>query len=138
LVLALGTSIANVVLVFLHQTPVAVPKSYILEPVALGGLISVTYFNHTRSRTSSSLLLVFWPLYLVALVAWIRTLVETRLPELDNVIILKSVTAILGLLSLPLECFGPEPDAHTDEDRDKAQEESPIVTANLYSIWVRF
>ncbi|EAU90288.2 metal resistance protein YCF1 [Coprinopsis cinerea okayama7 len=107
-------------------------QSYIFESVALLAAIIITYFNHTRTRTSSSVLLLFWPLYFLGLVLWFRTVVLTKLALFTPIVVLKGVTLALGLLSLVVETVGPEPDARADE---KAQEESPVVTANIYSIW---
>lgn len=133
LVSAAGVSVANAILVVLQDTSVPVFQYYLLEPIALASAIPLTFLNHTRTRTSSTVLLLFWPLYLVALGFWLRTIIDTRLASFSTILILKGVTAGLGFLSFILECVGPEPDHVTD---DKSQEESPIVTANIFSIWV--
>ncbi|KAF6761448.1 metal resistance protein YCF1 [Ephemerocybe angulata] len=132
LVAAVGVSTANAVLIAVQHKNVPVFQYYLLEPVALVSAIATTYFSHTRTRTSSTTLLLFWPLYLLALSFWTRTVIETRLASFTTILILKAVTVGLGLLSFIFECVGPEPDAIPD---DKATEESPIVTANIFSIW---
>lgn len=103
---------------------------YLLEPVALAATILLTYFNHTRTRRSSTILLLFWPLYLLLLGLWTRTILQTRLETFRHILVLKGVTVGLGLIAFLLECAGPEPEG------PKANEESPLVTANIFSVWV--
>ncbi|KAJ2933863.1 hypothetical protein H1R20_g3220, partial [Candolleomyces eurysporus] len=131
LLAALGVSIANAILIVTQRRTVPVVQYYRLEPVALAFSILLTYLNHTRTRTSSTALLLFWPLYFLALGFWTRTIIDTRLSSFSTILIFKAVTVGLSLLSFILECVGPEPDAVPD---DKV-EESPILTANIFSIW---
>jgi hypothetical protein len=123
-------SVANAVLIVIQRKAAPVVQYYRLEPVALAFFALLTYFNHTRTRTSSTALLLFWPFYFLALGFWTRTMIETRLPSFSTVLILKAVTVGLSLLSFILECVGPEPDTVPDE------RESPILTANIFSLWV--
>jgi hypothetical protein len=130
---ALGTGVANVVLIAVHSQSVPVFQYYALEPVAIFIATVLTYFNHTRNRTSSTILLLFWPTYLLALGFWLRTTIDTRLATYTHILILKSLSLGLGILSFLLECAGPEPEGPPE---GKDTEESPIVTANIFSIWV--
>lgn len=82
------------------------------------------------------MILVVWPLYLLSLGVWARTVVETRFSPLKVVLILKGVVVGLTSISFFLECLGPE---FTAEDRpeptEKGHVESPLLTANVFSIW---
>lgn len=131
---AFGSSVASLVIVLIHhQKSVPVLESYILEPVALFSSIVFTYYNHTRQRTSSSILLIFWPVYVVALVIWARTISLRDLDHYRLLLILKGCVAVFGLASFALECIGPEIGLPKDE---KSIHENPILTANIFSQWV--
>ncbi|KAH8093747.1 metal resistance protein YCF1 [Cristinia sonorae] len=136
LLLATGTSLANLILLILTRRHVALLQSYILEILALVTAIFLTYINHWRTRTSSSLVLLLWPTYLVGLAIWARTVSATNFAALKVVLILKGVMACLAAVSFLLECMGPE---FTAEDRpphpEKGHVESPLLTANIFSIW---
>jgi hypothetical protein len=125
--------VANVVFIAVHDESVPVFQYYALEPLAIFIATVLTYFNHTRNRTSSTILLLFWPTYLLALGFWLRTTIDTRRAAYTHIFILKGVSLGLGILSFLLECAGPEPEGPPE---GKDTEESPIVTANIFSIWV--
>ncbi|KAJ3985950.1 multidrug resistance-associated ABC transporter [Lentinula detonsa] len=132
LVLALITSFTNLILILLIHEPVPLLQSYILEPIAFLGIISLTYYNHTRSRNSSAALLIYWPVYTIAVLIWARTAMikdhnMSRLP-----VALKCAAGGLGLLSFGLECIGPEFDQKSE---DTGSHENPVITANIFSIW---
>jgi hypothetical protein len=105
--------------------------------MSLASALSLTYFNHTRTRTSSSILLLFWPLYIVGLAIWIRTVISNNSDELRVLLALKCLVGCFGILSFGLECFGPEYYALPLLD-DKVVLENPVITANIFSIWVSF
>ena len=127
---ALIVSIANVLFTVFHpNNPVPVLYSYLLEPFTLTSILIFTYFNHTRTRSSSTLLLIFWPLYIVATAAWIRTVMSRDLDRFLVILSLKCATLGLAAVAFGFECKGPE-----FEDNFG----SPILTANIYSIWVTF
>ncbi len=50
---------------------------------------------------------------------------------------LKNATLLLGLISLGLECLGSTfaPEDTPKSEHGEAHIESPLLTANLYSIW---
>lgn len=126
----LAAFVVSVVNVFAVSKAAPVFESYVLEPLAFIGAASLTYVNHTRSRRSSTMLLVYWPISTLGLAIWIRSnLIQGRLPGI--VIILKTVSGGLGLLSLALECIGPE----IGLDTEKSETENPTLTANVYSLW---
>jgi ATP-binding cassette, subfamily C (CFTR/MRP), member 1 len=125
---ALIVSIANVLFAIFHpDNPVPVLYSYLLEPFALTSIIIFTYFNHTRTRSSSTLLLIFWPLYFAAIAVWIRTVISRDLDRFLVILSYKCATLGLAAVAFGLECKGPE---------FKNNFDSPIFTANVYSIWV--
>jgi ATP-binding cassette subfamily C (CFTR/MRP) protein 1 len=125
---ALIVSIANVLFTIFHpNNPVPVLYSYFLEPFALTSILIFTYFNHTRTRSSSTLLLIFWPLYIAAITAWIRTVLSRDLDRFLVILSLKCATLGLAAVAFGFECKGPEFEDNFD---------SPILTANVYSIWV--
>ncbi|KAJ3500325.1 hypothetical protein NLJ89_g9851 [Agrocybe chaxingu] len=132
LTISFGSSLANVVLVaYLHKS-VPVLQSYIVEPLTLAAVVVFSYFNHTRTRTASALLLVFWPLYICAMVVWTRTVISKGLHSFVVILSLKLTTVGAGAISYALECFGPEVGLLPS---DKLNKESPLLTANIYSIW---
>ncbi|KAG6899872.1 hypothetical protein C0993_005842 [Termitomyces sp. T159_Od127] len=134
LLASLIVSVSNLLFVLLVRKSVPVVYSYVIEPLALASAISLTYLNHTRTRTSSSTLLIFWPLYLFSLTIWIRSVLLTRVDDGHIILALKSIVGALGLVSFALEIFGPEYDVvHTLGD--KLHMESPLNTANIFSIW---
>lgn len=127
--LAVLTSCANLVFVYLEHVPVPVLQSYILEIVALAATIPLTYLTHMRTRTSSSVLLLFWPSYTVAFAIWARTLTATASPSQVLILLaLKSAVTTLGIASFALECLAPE-------QVQASKHENPIITANIFSRW---
>jgi len=109
--------------------------SYILEPVALLSAICLTYLNHTRQRSSSATLLLFWPLFTTVGGIWIRTRHDVGLGHFQQIVITKVIIIWLGLLSFALECISPEYGLGPQLG-EKAFADSPILTANVFSIWV--
>ncbi|KAF9048225.1 multidrug resistance-associated ABC transporter [Hymenopellis radicata] len=134
LTLAFCVGIANLcVAIYLHKF-VPVLQSYILEPVSIAGAIFLTYYNHTRTRSSSAFLLIYWPVYLLALAIWIRTTLSSGSHISRVTVALKAAIGGLGLLSFCLECIGPEK-VPGKEHNENEPPESPIITANIFSIW---
>jgi len=128
------TSVVNVVLIIYFDKPVPVLKAYILEPTALASIAIFTYANHTRTRRASTILLVFWPLYFVVLAIWYRTsLAKDQNPTLF-ILALRGVTVATGAFSYIFECMGPEIGSPV---LDKTYSENPVLTASIYSVWVR-
>ncbi|KAG6837154.1 hypothetical protein H0H93_013744 [Arthromyces matolae] len=127
-------SIANLFFILFSRKSAPVVYSYVLEPLALASAISLTYMNHLRTRTSSSVILIFWPLYLSALLVWIRTVLLAQIDNFRLVIAFRIATATLGLASFALEIFGPEFGMEPALE-DKVNMESPLYTANIFSVW---
>ncbi|KAL0574610.1 hypothetical protein V5O48_007360 [Marasmius crinis-equi] len=132
LVLAFLASIANIFSVVYLKKRVPVIQSYILEPLSLLAILSLTYVNHTRTRRSSTILLVYWPLYIIALGIWTRTAVSNGWHHFHLPLGLKWATGGLGILSFALELIGPEFDL---KPKDMTHQEHPTLTANIFSIW---
>lgn len=133
---ALFASTFNLIDILLTRVDVPVLASFILEPVAILSAISLTYLNHTRQRCSSTTLLLFWPLFAAATGIWIRTRLTVGLGLYFPIIISKVVVVSLGLLAFAFECISPEYGAEPQLG-EKIYAESPFLTANIFSIWVR-
>lgn len=112
-----------------------VVQASILESISLMAALPLTYLNHTRTRTSSSILLLFWPSYVAALAIWIRTVIGSNYSELRVLLVFRCAVVCSGIFAFGLECIGPEHGTEPSLD-DKIVLESPIVTANIFSIWV--
>lgn len=95
----------------------------------------LTRANHNRSPTSSSILLLFWPLYATGLLVWARTIISTDLPAFRYTLALKLAVGILGLGSFAFECLGSGFNDCEDEAADKLYLQNPILRANIFSIW---
>jgi ATP-binding cassette subfamily C (CFTR/MRP) protein 1 len=95
----------------------------------------LTYLNHVRTRTSSTILLLFWPAYTLVNAVWTRTLVLEGLPTTDKAILgLKWTVVGLGLVTLVLECLGSETfDELATED---GRIENPVIIANTFEMQV--
>ncbi|KAL1677546.1 P-loop containing nucleoside triphosphate hydrolase protein [Schizophyllum commune] len=131
---ALGLSSASAILLGLRHISVAVRQVYILEPIALASAILLTYFNHTRSRVSSTTLLLFWPAYAIALGLWLRTALSLHpFADIRILVSLKAATLACGMLSCVLECWRPEFDVPPKIDEVTGHQEHPLTTANVYS-----
>jgi ATP-binding cassette, subfamily C (CFTR/MRP), member 1 len=137
LVLAVGTSAVTSALIIVTKRPVTFIQPYILEVIALALSLPLTYLNHYRTRTSATLILLFWPLYALVTLVWARTTWHSNFSAFRIVFYLKNATLFWALASLGLEClgstFGPE-DVPKNEHGD-GHTESPLLTANIYSIW---
>ncbi|KAJ3561287.1 hypothetical protein NP233_g10282 [Leucocoprinus birnbaumii] len=131
---ALAASTFNLINILLTHLDVPVLPSYILEPAAILSAISLTYLNHTRQRSSSTTLLLFWPVFAAAGLLWVRTRLLIGLELYRPIVISKIVAIGLGLLSFALESLGPEYGSEIQLG-EKIYAESPILTANVFSIW---
>uniref|UniRef100_A0A8H8CHK1 Metal resistance protein YCF1 n=1 Tax=Psilocybe cubensis TaxID=181762 RepID=A0A8H8CHK1_PSICU len=131
LFLSFIASFVNVLLILTQHNVVPVIQAYILEPFAILSILIFTFFNHTRTRTASTFLLIFWPCYALACAIWARTTLLRDPDSVTTIVSLKTVSLGLGLISYAVECLGSE----IDPPADKAVKENPIVTANIYSVW---
>ncbi|KAF8638952.1 hypothetical protein AX16_010426 [Volvariella volvacea WC 439] len=128
---ALSTTVVMVIL-FSHQT-VGVPAYYMLEPLALFLAACLAHSNHIRSRNSSTILLLFWPVYTASLGVWTRTIsFKHYLPV--ELLILKWMTIVAGLLAFALELRAPQRVISLDE-LGMLSQENPVITANIFSRW---
>lgn len=132
---ALATNVATLVLILTGSQDVAVLLPHILEPTAILVGMILTYLNHIRARTSATLILMFWPLYTISLVAWGRTTYTIHQGWDTLFMSLECSVTMLGLVSLALECLGPYDVIPAESG--KAQVENPLLTANTFSKWVR-
>ena len=96
----------------------------------------LTTLNHYRSRTSSSVLLLFWPVYALAILVWTRTALAVSPATLPPVVAIRAIVTLLGLAAFALECLGPEfSPEDSPEQLEKGHAESPLLTANIFSQW---
>jgi ATP-binding cassette, subfamily C (CFTR/MRP), member 1 len=132
-------SLADLGIIVFHHVPVPVLQSYILESVALLLIWFLVYTNHTRSRTSSSVVLLFWPPYLLGLAVWFRTLLlmHPHASQVETLFVLRCVVAGTGLASFALELIAPKFEFSIDDDNefDEGHVPNPILTANIFSKW---
>ena len=118
-----------------HQSP-AIYISLLSQTLAFLVLPALTRHNDLRARRSSTLLLLFWPVYLTGYIIWARTAAATNWIHRHQVdFILASVLALFGLFHWILECFGPEHGKDATQVPHRDPNESPFETANAYSRW---
>ncbi|TBU30707.1 metal resistance protein YCF1 [Dichomitus squalens] len=134
--LAFIASCANLILILATRKQVAFLPSYALEIASLSCALILSWQNHYRARTSSSLLLLFWPVYAAATIVWARTSLTISPNGALPVVIGRGVVAIFGLVAFALECLGPEfSPEDSPEPLVKGHVESPLLTANIFSKW---
>lgn len=123
------TSFVNAILVYGSPSRVGivgVRETYILEVFFFSVSLSLTRLNHTRTRRSSSILLLFWPAYLLSLAVWTRTQFSRGVSLADKNVVLRLVVGALGLIAFCLENIGPEQGTSAPGD---------VTIANIFSIW---
>ncbi|KAF8586432.1 metal resistance protein YCF1 [Ramaria rubella] len=141
LVFTVICSVASLVLGLVHVAHLKWPISTgILNIVAFGVTPVLTYLNHMHTHTSSTILLLFWPVYAVCLLIWIRSVATTTpltLSKVDLDVWLYCAGAVFAAVSFVLELLGTDIQGDEDEYQEigKLENESPIVRANIYSIW---
>lgn len=134
LVALLGLS--DLIIVLILRENVAITQTYILELIAFAVLPFLTYANHTKTRSSSTILLLFWPAYLAYLAIWTRTLVATHTThDLQVPFAIRWAICGVGLLAFAVECMGPEYKPENFAEDGTLIAESPLVTANIFSVW---
>jgi ATP-binding cassette, subfamily C (CFTR/MRP), member 1 len=106
-----------------------------LEVTAFLVLPLLTHQNHTRTRRSSTITLLFWLAYFSALLIASRTTLEIARPHLPPILTLRWVIGGLGIIAFALECLGPEFRAEPADDKPRLNPESPLLTANIFSVW---
>lgn len=123
--LAVCISLVNAIIVFAFPSPdgvVGIRETYILEVLFLASSFSLTGLNHKRTHRSSSIILLFWPAYLLSLAVWTRTQISSA----DRNVALRLAVGALGFADFCLENVGPE---------QGTSESSDIINANIFSIW---
>jgi ATP-binding cassette subfamily C (CFTR/MRP) protein 1 len=128
LALAIIASCCNLFVVLSLKQTASVVWPYVLEPLALLASWILTRLNHRRTRSSSTILLIFWPAYIAALAIWSRSFLQHDASGRLFVFLSKWAVELFALPAYVLECISPD-------DSDKDNTESPIVTANVYSVW---
>ena len=106
----------------------------VLEAIAFLALLLLTHVNHTRTRRSSTIALLFWLTYFAALLIWSRTTLSFARTQLPPVFVLRWSIGALGLMAFALECLGPEYCAEPDST-PRLNPQSPLLTANIFSVW---
>ncbi|KAK0238750.1 P-loop containing nucleoside triphosphate hydrolase protein [Armillaria nabsnona] len=132
LTLAFSVSVANLLYAVYAKISVPVFQSYIFESLSLAAAVVLTFFNHTRARNSSTILLIYWPLHSLVYAIWTRTVLTNGFNHI--IFAFKSIIAGLGVLSFLLECVGPEVGSE-EKISEGMHAENPIITANVFSRW---
>ncbi|CAE6433317.1 unnamed protein product [Rhizoctonia solani] len=129
-----GLSCTHLVLEALrhHASIISTPViSALISLVASLFVGLLTYYNHTRTRRSSTILLTLWPFYLLAQVVVLRT--QLLLHESRSALFaLRCAFLAAGALSWALECFCPDR-VKQDPDAEPEEKELPYERANVYS-----
>ncbi|KLO11533.1 metal resistance protein YCF1 [Schizopora paradoxa] len=127
--LIICTSFANAILVFVSPSrsgDVGVRETYLLEVLFFTISAILTRLNHKRTRRSSSVILLFWPAYLLSLAVWTRTQISRGVSHSDVHVVLRLVVGALGSIDFCIENVGPEQGTSSPGD---------ITIANIFSIW---
>jgi ATP-binding cassette, subfamily C (CFTR/MRP), member 1 len=126
---AFATSAASVVIGFLHEHNLPV-----LEVVQTLALLPVPFLircNHLRTRRSSSIVLLFWPVYAIVNAIWTRTVISAGVSDIDKITLgLRWVLLGMGGVLLALEYLGPE--TWSELPNEHGRPENPVVIANIY------
>ena len=131
---ALAVSLTALGFILLGSQDVAILLPHVLEPTAILVAMILTYLNHTRARTSATLVLLFWPLYTIGLAIRGRTAYNMYQGRNLLFISLQFSAGLFGLTTLALECLGPYDVNYIESN--KVQVENPLLTANIFSKWV--
>ncbi|KAG9024994.1 hypothetical protein FS837_005122, partial [Tulasnella sp. UAMH 9824] len=131
-VLSLATLVAIAALVLTVNTstdPLHDESVYIaaLRAAVFPAVGLLTRSNHTKTRRSSTIVLAFFPVYIVAQAQWIKTSYESNGYTLTPLAAVISGLIGVAFLANLLECKGPE------RAEDLEEKENPYVTANFYS-----
>ncbi|KAG0695817.1 P-loop containing nucleoside triphosphate hydrolase protein, partial [Suillus ampliporus] len=126
--LAIVTSCFNLFVVSSLKQTASVVWPYVLEPLALLASWILTRLNHRRTLSSSTILLLFWPCYTTGLAIWSRSFAPDPVSKGLFVVLSKWAVELFALPAYALECISPD-------DSVKDNTESPMITANVYSIW---
>ena len=132
--LILSTGIVDLGIAISLPRYVSFYPSFILEAIAFLVLPLLTYLNHTRTRRSSTIALIFWLVYIPSLLIWTRTTLGLAGPRSPLVPALRWGIGALGAVAFALEFLGPEFRAELD-DKPRLNPESPQLTANIFSVW---
>lgn len=132
--LILSTGIVDLGIAIALPRYVSFFPSFILEAIAFLVLPLLTYLNHTRTRRSSTIALIFWLAYIPSLLIWTRTTLDLSGPRGPLVPTLRWGIGALGVVAFALESLGPEFRAEPD-DKPRLNPESPQLTANIFSLW---
>ncbi|KAG2035311.1 P-loop containing nucleoside triphosphate hydrolase protein [Suillus americanus] len=126
--LAIVASCFNLFVVLSLKRTASVVWPHVLEPLALLASWILTRLNHRRTRSSSTILLLFWPCYTVGLAIWTRSFAQDQVSKVLFVVLSKWAVELFAIPAYVLECVSPD-----DSVNDNT--ESPVVTANVYGIW---
>lgn len=134
--LILSIGLVDLVIASAHPQRVYFFPSLILQAAAFFVLPLLTYLNHTRTRRSSTIALLFWLAYFFAFLIWSRTAraLSTAVARPPPVLALRWAIGGLGVVAFALECLGPEFRAEPD-DKPRLNPENPLLTASIFSVW---
>jgi ATP-binding cassette subfamily C (CFTR/MRP) protein 1 len=128
-VIVLSLSNAAVTVALQH----VIPFTSIGETVAFLPAPFLTRLNHLRTRRSSSILLLFWPVYLLLCAVWTRTVISAEFSDVDKVTLaLRWSLLLTGLVSFILEYAGSE--SWSELAEEQGQPENPVVITNIFQM----
>jgi ATP-binding cassette, subfamily C (CFTR/MRP), member 1 len=129
----LSTSLVKLGIAVTNPQHVYFFPSFILEVTALLILPLLIYLNHTRTRRSSTIALIFWLTYIPAHLVWTRTTLDVGVSHTPISTFRWGICG-LSVVAFALECLGPEFRPEPD-NKPRLNPESPLLTANIFSVW---
>ncbi|KAM6496895.1 metal resistance protein YCF1 [Amanita muscaria] len=132
LVIAFAVSLAGAVFAFQGLETVTGFLPHFLEPASIFAGMLFTYFHHTRFRASATLSLLFWPIYILALMPWVRTTYIVNAHRYTVMMLFKCIVVLLGIAFFILENFTNYDVNASDLNKEG---ENPILRANIFSLW---
>ncbi|KAF8703060.1 ABC transporter transmembrane region, partial [Rhizoctonia solani] len=129
-----GLSSAHLILTVIqhHASVISAPVIDAVVTLISSLFVGVlTYYNHTRTRRSSTILLTLWPFYLLEQAVAIRT--QVLLHQSSSALFAIQCALLgVGVISWTLECFCPDR-VKQDPDAEPEDKELPYERANIYS-----
>ena len=131
-------SIANAFLFLGHEQSLDTLAilNMVLQALSFLIALALTAQEHRKSRVSSTILLLFYPLHLILSVIRLRTSVISHQNRDFIFFVLNIAAPLLICIAYVVECLSPDiKDSAIQLDMLENIKESPLATANIYSRW---